>query len=408
MAIGLTATGLTPSQLADYQRDGFVVLRNVFSDAEISRLETGFARNPPVDGTLYDVKSLTYPEPGRYTLANNCLKDPDLAFLAEHPAVTSAVGDALGGDPKLTTYVIYERTPGGAGIPSHNDYKRWRPVGSSMNWAFTVVPFCDFDSEAGQLFVAPGSHRLDRISVGPERPLAVEPAIKPSEADFIDPALCRGDLLVMNMHTWHRASGNTSDHSRSGAFNKYASADAPPATGYYIYDSDVHDALTPDGRSVLAVHSDLPVTTTRLLLTRPAAGDTQEILLMVGDDGKLRLPGGPVFVEQAIADWDRGNYIASLQAAIRDRLRVETPWVSYVGDYAEPTGLCRLYAYDLTGLGFPVSYDGRWLNRQQVESARSDLAFGYEPDAWDLWCDPSIVRGKGLTQAQCRVNQYAY
>ncbi len=400
--------GLTPHQLADYERDGFVVLRGAFADAEITRLETGFARNPPLDGTLYDVKALNYPEPGRYTLANNCLKDPDLAFLAEHPVITSAVGDALGGDPRLTTYVIYERTPGGPGIPSHNDYKRWRPVGSSMNWAFTIVPFCDFDSAAGQLFVAPGSHRLDRISAGPERPLSVAPAIKPSEDDYIDPGLQRGDLLIMNMHTWHRASGNTSDHSRSGAFNKYAAADAPPATGYYLYDNDVHQALTPEGRSVIAVHSDKPVLTTRLLLTRETAGGESEILVMTGPDGRLELPGGPVFVEEAIADWDRGNYLASLQAALRERLRIETPWASYVGDYDEGAGLCRLYAYDLTGLGFPVAYKGRWINRTQLESARDELAYGYEPEAWDSWLDPSIVRGKGLTQAQCRVNQYAY
>lgn len=407
MATGLR-TGLSPSQLTDYQRDGFVVLRGVIADAEISRLEGGFARNPPLDGTLYDIKALQYPEPGRYTLANNCLKDPDLAFLAEHPTITAAVGDALGGDPVLTTFVIYERTPGGSGIPSHNDYKRWRPVGSSMNWAFTVVPFCDFDAQAGQLFVAPGSHRLDRISEGPERPRCVAPAIKPSEDCFVDPELRRGDLLVMNMHTWHRASGNTSDHSRTGAFNKYASADAPPATGYFLYDDDVFNALTPEGRSVIAVHSDKPIATTRLLLTRLVGDGSREILLVTGDDGKLRLAGGPVYVEQAIADWDRGNYIASLQSHLREQIRIETPWVSYVGDFDEGPGLCRVYAYDLTGDGFPVGYTGRWLNGEQLEAARDDLAFGYEPEALDRWLDPTIVRGKGLTQAQSRVNQYAY
>ncbi|MDH3682370.1 MAG: phytanoyl-CoA dioxygenase family protein [Acidimicrobiia bacterium] len=409
-ATGATATGafhrtLTESQLRDYQRNGFLVLKGRIPDTDIARIEEGFARNPPLDGTL-DTSGATYPEPGRYTLAQNCLKDPDLAYLAEHPAIVPAAADILGGDPRLTAYVIYDRTPGGPSIGSHNDYKRWRPVGSSMNWAFTIVPFCDFDAAAGQLLVAPGSHRLDRVTVGPERPLCVAPPIKPEENDYVDPELERGDLLLMNMHLWHRANGNTSDHHRVGAFNKYAAANAPPATGYFLYDDDVHDALSPAGKSLLAVHSHKPIATTRLVLHRER--DEPELFLADVDDETM-LPGGPTFVEQAIPDWDRGNVIASLQASLREQLRIETPWASYLGDFDEGDHLCRVYGYTLTGLGFPVPYDqGRWLTRSQLESDRHEIGFGYELEALDRWLDPTIVRGKGLTQAQSRVNQYAY
>ena len=153
--------------------------------------------------------------------------------------------------------------------------------------------------------------------------------------------------------------------------------------------------------------SNAPILTTRLVLMRE--GDEQQILLLERDDGKLGLPGGETFVEQAIPDWDRGNVIASLQSALREQLRIETPWVSYVGDFEEDDHLTRVYAYTLTGLGFPVPYkQGRWLNRTQLEAATDDLAFGYELEALDRWLDPTVVRGKGLTQAQSRVNQYAY
>lgn len=81
---------LTDQQLADYHREGFLVLKGQVCDADICRLEEGFERNPPLDGTLYDVRELEYPEPGRYTLANNCLKDPDLSFLADHHQITPA------------------------------------------------------------------------------------------------------------------------------------------------------------------------------------------------------------------------------------------------------------------------------------------------------------------------------
>lgn len=397
------ATVLTPTQLADYRRDGFLLLKGRIPEADVERFESALDRNPPLDGTL-DPNAGNFPEPGRYTLALNCCKDPDLAPLAEHPAIVSAVGDVLGGDPRLTAFVIYNRTPGGPGIPSHNDYKRWRPVGSSMNWAFTIVPFCDFTADAGRLFVAPGSHHLERITEGPERTLLVAPPIRPNEADYIDPGLERGDLLLMNMHLWHRADGNRSDHDRIGAFNKYAAADAPPATGYLVFDDEVHAALSDDGKRLLAVHSDKPIATTRLLLMR--GGDEPEYLL-TGSPGEL--PGGPTFVERAIPDWDGGNHIAALYAALRERHRIELPWVSYVGDFDEGDHLCRVYGYTLPGYGFPVPYDeGRWLTRSQVASGLDGLAGGYELQAIDRWLDPAVVRGKGLTQAQSRINQYAY
>jgi hypothetical protein len=404
---------LSPEQLVDYRRDGFLVLKGVIPDADICRWEAAMARNPPLDGTI-DPAAPTFPEPGRYTLALNAAKDPDLATLAEHPTIVPAAADVLGADPRLTAFVIYDRTPGGAGIPSHNDYKRWRPVGSSMNWAFTIVPFCDFDAAAGRLFVAPRSHRLDRVTLGVERPLCVAPPIRPDESAYVDPGLERGDLLLMNMHLWHRADGNSSDHHRVGAFNKYAAADAPPATGYFVYDDEVHAALSPEHRDLLAVHSDRPIATTRLLLMR--APDDPRFLVVDevaghgdGGGGGANLPGGPASVERAIPDWDGGNVIASLAAAVRDQIRIEVPWVSWVGDFEEGDGLCRVYAYTLTGLGFPVPYRGtRWLTREELVASADRLAVDWIPEAVDRWLDPSIVRGKGLTQAQSRVNQYAY
>jgi hypothetical protein len=48
------------------------------------------------------------------------------------------------------------------------------------------------------------------------------------------------------------------------------------------------------------------------------------------------------------------------------------------------------------------------MDRQRLQSAKPDLLGGWEIEALDLWLDDEIVRGKGLTQAQCRVSQYAY
>jgi hypothetical protein len=59
----------------------------------------------------------------------------------------------------------------------------------------------------------------------------------------------------------------------------------------------------------------------------------------------------------------------------------------------------------LNGNGFPVPYrGGEWLTQEQIESRGGS----YEPQAFNAWLDPTPVRGKGLTQAQCRVDQFAY
>ncbi|MEM7077697.1 MAG: phytanoyl-CoA dioxygenase family protein [Pseudomonadota bacterium] len=395
-------TQLDAAQLAHYEREGYLILRGAIGEGDLARLERGVANNPPLDGTL-DPNAPVFPAPGRYTLATQCARDPDLAFIIEHPQIVDPVRQILEDDPKLTAYVIYDRTPGGNGLPAHHDYKRWRPVGSSMDWLFTIVPFCDYNAEAGPLYLAPRSHHLGRIRDG-EFCKEVAPAIKPAADDFIDPELKRGDLLLMNMHLWHKADANNSASHRVGLFNKYAAASAPPATGYYLFHSDVHDALSADGRSLIAVHSTRDIMTTRALLTRERDGSTEIFLRETGQG--LHLPGGLIKQERAIPDWDLGNMIAALQQHLREQVLIEVPWLSYIGDYEEGDGLCRLYGYRLNDNGFPVPYDGVWLSSDKLSDAR--ISHPFAAQALTQWLDPTIVRGKGLSQAQCRVDQFAY
>lgn len=402
---------LTQAQKAQYERDGFVVLRNQFSEAEMSGLDEAFARNPPLNANM---GSLNYPEPGRYTLAKSCFKDPGFARFAEHPTVLGGARTLLDDEVHLTAFVLYDRTPGGPPIGMHNDYKRWRPVGSSMHWLFTIIPLNDFDETTGQLFVYPGSHRLDRVKNVGGRALHVDPAVFPDSNGFIDPELRRGDLLFMNMHTWHHAAGNQSEHHRVGLFNKYAARSFPPATGPFVFDDEAAEALSPENRDLLAVHSNKPVARTRLILERSNAGK-REFFLQDSSDGPV-FPGGPVYAELAIPDWDYGNYIESLREAIRSQLQIELPWVTWVGDYPENIeaadsqgdpagGLCRVYAYALSGQGFPVPLrGGQWLSGEEVAACGS---LGYEKHALASWLDERLTRGKGVSQAQARVDQYA-
>ena len=393
---------LSAAQFEQYERDGYLILRNQFSDAEMSALDAVADRNPPSDdGKLVG----NWPEPGRYTLAKSSWSDPGFVHFAEHPRVVAGAKELLKDDVHLTAYVMYDRTPGGKGIPAHHDYKRWRPVGSSLEWLFTIIPMCDYDESCGQLFVAPGSHQLDRQVNRGEGVLHINEAIRPREEDFIDPELKRGDLLFMNMHLWHRAAGNNSEIHRRGLFNKYAAKHYPPATGYYVFSDEVYNLMSDAGKELIAVHSNKPVGTTRLLLQRTFDDKLQ--FFFVKDDNKLSLPGGPVYFEDAIPDWDIGNYVGSLQANILKQIRLETPWVSYVGDYDEGEVLCRLYAYPMNANGFPVAYhEGEWVD--EADLSEKVFEHTYVQKAVADWLDPTIVRGKGLSQAKSRIDQFAF
>ncbi|NKC00523.1 MAG: hypothetical protein GKR90_18815 [Pseudomonadales bacterium] len=393
---------LDQAQIRQYNEQGYLILKGAITDDEITRLERGVANNPPLDGTL-DPNAPIYPAPGRYTLASQSARDPDLAFIIEHPDIVGAVREILEDDPVLTAYVIYDRTPEGAGLPPHHDYKRWRPVGSSMHWLFTIVPFCDFDEMTGPLYIAPGSHRTERVHDGETPCLEVGPAIRPKPEDFIDPGLKRGDLLLMNMHLWHRAEPNRSDKHRLGLFNKYAAASFPPATGYYLYHDDVAEALSEEGRKLIAVHSKRDITTTRSVLVREK--EETEVFFLETTNG-LYLPGGLTKDERAIPDWDLGNHIAPCQQHLREQVSIEVPWLSYIGDFEEEDGLCRTYGYTFNDNGFPVAYNGVWLSLSQI--SKEQLSLGWELEAVERWLDPKFIRGKGLSQAASRVDQFAY
>ena len=392
---------LTNEQHAQYERDGYLVLRGLFRDADLSRLDSGVERHVPCHA--YAPGSI-YPAPAKYTLSGQAPSDPDLAYISEHPKVVGTVEQVRGGPAHLTAYVVYVRTPGDQGSMPHNDYKRWRPVGSSMDWLFTVIPLTDFDEAHGPLLVAPGSHQLGLVREETRGLWHREQPKKPTEMDFIDPGLRRGDLLVMNMYLWHWAPENTS--RRIGIFNKYAAADAPPATGYFPWTKEVQNAFSEEGRRLLAVTSDLPLATTRLLLTHDG-----EVLLVPGQKGQWVLPGGEGSEESAIPGWDYGNRIGALQVHIERELGFSLPWVTYIGDYEEERGvtsaLCRVYAHPASQK--PALYDRPhcWVNEKKLRELGLSLGSSFAVDALSEWLNTPLRRGKALTQAQAQLDQYA-
>ncbi|MFN0028563.1 MAG: phytanoyl-CoA dioxygenase family protein [Acidimicrobiales bacterium] len=396
---------LTDEQLRFFHTNGYLVLRDVFDNASLDRFEHACQLQPPLD---QHVPNQTYPGPGRWTLARNAMSDPDVAFLAARPEMVEPMRAVLADDPKIIMWAYYDRTPGGPGLPSHNDYKRWRPIGSSMRWAFAIVPLCDFNEDAGTLEFAPGSHLVTH------RPDEYAPVWnadrpnRPSEDAFIDPQLRRGDLAIVDMHTWHRAGNNNAAHHRTGLFTKWCAATQPPATGWYPFIDEVRQGLGAEGEHILGFSSPLAIQSTAALIERARSSGPQ--YLVIDKDGKLAAPEGPAVRELSIPDWDDGNYMAGLVDALDAQVRTRPTWMSYVGDFehARDHSMQRVYGYRQPSHAWGITEPGtRWLDAAELAARAGDLAQPWLLQAIAEWQRADVVRGKAVTQATGRADQYA-
>ena len=307
----------TPSlgkqQIAGFHEEGYLIVRNVLSSREAADLRRVVREQ--VQRGAYP-PTLSYPEPAKYTVSGNRMAEPGLASIAEHPTVVGAVESALGGLAHLTASVAYLRTPSDKGGGAHSDYKRWRPVGSSMNWVFAIIPLNDFDTSFGPFMVSPKSHKLPRVIDPQAHILDLTAPDRERLLPFIDPELKAGDLLMVNEHVWHQAPAGTTSEDRCGIFNKYCAADAPPAAGYYPYNRAALDALSDAGKRLLPVCFDQPITTTRLLIENASGFDSRYLLCRDADADVWKLPGGEGWEEESSG---LGRGLANWLAAGTDR-----------------------------------------------------------------------------------------
>ena len=398
MTMTITPT-LSEQQIADYHEDGYLIVRNVLSTKEADELRRTVQKE--VQRDAYP-PSLTYPEPAKYTVSGNRLSEPGLTAIAEHPTVIGAVESALGQPAHLTAYVAYLRTPGDKGAGAHCDYKRWRPVGSSMNWVFAIIPLTDFDSVSGAFLVSPKSHKLSHVIDADAHILDVTRPDAKHLPPFIDPELKAGDLLVVNEHVWHKAPAGTTTEDRCGIFNKYCAVNAPPAAGYYPYNSTALDALSGDGKRLIPVCFDKPIATTRLLLEVPSSQESKFLLRRNAETDCWELPGGEGWEEEALVGWDVGARIGSLQALTQTQLGLEVPWMSYIGDVEQEDGICRIYGFSDENLTLDALANGGcdWFTKSELQQClgESDAIC----HAVDRWQQAGLIRGKGKACNQSR------
>ena len=423
----------------EFEKNGYYILRNVLTNAEVDRLakpiRAAFSRGD------YDTvqKGPAYPAPGIHSMGPRVLEDhPDIAELSlAHPTIVAAIQELFGEPAILAQYWSIMRPPGAGigdepfvnGSGAHYDYKPWRCVGSYVKWMFAVVPFVDYTENAGPLTVSPGSHLKTTLRPSNGRVHQVDAAQvpRPEEIHLVDPSLKKGDVVLMNGFLWHEPRPNYGNADRCGLYMKFHAKSSPPACGPTIYPSAVHDVLPDDKKHLVPYHRD----DGRYAALRdgPVGGVDAARLLIEDSDDKVLVLGNhtngwrlPLFVaaeDETAGILDVGNVMGSVTAQARDQLGLHLPWLSWLADLPDtspdttPDGdagpwRCRVYGHRLSTAApdlDPAENSApphRWMSADELDEAHSAelLECGTETLEWlRMWQNEEDEDGRPVTRS---------
>ncbi|WP_395088111.1 phytanoyl-CoA dioxygenase family protein [Armatimonas sp.] len=214
----MTPNLLTAEQKAQFDRDGFLVLRNLIDPELVTRLVAAADRLSS-EGIAHDGLSER-----KHWQKRGCLPDdPAFLELIDHPQVLPLVAGILGWDIHLMTSHLIVRPPT-PGADANFKGEGWHRDGGQSSWEMTephprillkIAFFLSDQSEPGRgnTQVVPGSNRLTG-------PLAkATDAAHPYGA--IEICGKPGDAFIFEQRTYHAVGANFSDITRKTLFIGY-------------------------------------------------------------------------------------------------------------------------------------------------------------------------------------------
>lgn len=238
---------LKPEQKAFYEENGYLVVPDLLTQAEVDAFLAAQDREVPEAVRGLGLR--------RYTA------DDSWASLARHPRVAGTVRELMGGDPRIVQTMYMAKSPeGGTGVALHQDthYIRNEPNTLMACW----IALSDTDRENGGLCVVPGSHKRplydtapptdasehaawekDYEMRGPDGKVWVEPMhsheVAGLDADEIEYLVVpRGGGVFFTSMTIHGSFSN-----QSGSRPRLAFATHYVKEGTWVYRTDIQDTV---------------------------------------------------------------------------------------------------------------------------------------------------------------------
>lgn len=226
----MTAISLNNNQLETYHRDGYLVVKNLFSQEEIDKLYSSAVGNSIMQNNAMDLNDQT----GKKTKLTLWFTPGDdvFGYLIRSERMINQVWQLLGNDSAVChfhTKLMQKEPKIGGAWEWHQDYGYWY----KNQFIFpdqlmsVMVALTDANKENGCLQVIKGSHKMGRLNhgfageqVGADMEM-VDHALK--TMDLIYCELEAGDALFFHSNLIHRSEANLSDQPRWSLISCYNS-----------------------------------------------------------------------------------------------------------------------------------------------------------------------------------------
>jgi 2-aminoethylphosphonate dioxygenase len=210
----------------DYDRDGFVVARGLFSKAEIAaaladadRVEKDFAHLKDTKNRRCRWQDNAFTGDCQFDAFDPIIDlSPVIAKLARDPRLMEFVGSLYGETACLFKDKLIFKHPGAKGYALHQDWIAWERFPRSFN--SLLVPLDPSDEANGCTIVYPGYHHNGPLTP-PDGSYRELPAETVDESKAVPFVLEPGDIAIFSGFTPHRSNANLSDRPRRQLYFSY-------------------------------------------------------------------------------------------------------------------------------------------------------------------------------------------
>jgi len=225
---------LTPEQMSDYERDGYLVIRNFCSPAETSKLYAAALQDEAMRRNALDLND----QSGKKTRLSLWFTPGDdlFGYFSRSKKLVDAVWQLMDSDTDVCHFhsKLMQKEPrvGGA-WEWHQDYGYWYKNQFMFpdQLISVMLDLTPANKENGCLQVIRGSHKIGRVNhgfageqVGADM-VMVENALKTMELVYCE--LEAGDVLFFHSNLLHRSEANESERPRWSLISCYNSASNP-------------------------------------------------------------------------------------------------------------------------------------------------------------------------------------
>jgi phytanoyl-CoA hydroxylase len=243
---------LSQSAREAYQRDGFIVVPDVFSETEVAALRAatdGFvekARAVAANDEIYDLEdSHSAAEPRVRRIKTPHLHHPVYFQASRHPTVVALLKD-LWGTVRFDTGKLNMKSAGyGAPVEWHQDWAFYPHTNDDL--AAVGIMLDDCTLENGPMMVLPGSHRgptYDHHGSDGRFCGAFDPNACGLDVSEAMPCLGEaGSITIHHVRAVHGSATNFSGRPRRFLLFQYRAADAWPLLGFKDGIEKFHELL---------------------------------------------------------------------------------------------------------------------------------------------------------------------